>query len=44
MSFCFSCPLGYPADEESLIEKDLLWEGGKPELNSMEEDSYIIRN
>ena len=36
--YCWSCPCGYPADEES----DITWEGGKPEEGSMEEDSYII--
>ena len=42
--FCFSCPMGYPADEESLSETDIEWEDGKPELDGMEEDSYIILN
>lgn len=40
--FCWSCPLGYPADEESLSEGDILWVDGKPEAEDMEEDSYII--
>lgn len=40
--YCWSCPCGYPADEESLQENDITWEGGKPEEGSMEEDSYII--
>lgn len=42
--FCFSCPLGYPADEESLDEKDIDWDGCKPDADDMEEDSYIILN
>lgn len=40
--FCWSCPLGYPADEESLQDPNIEWLDGKPEANSMEEDSYII--
>lgn len=40
--YCWSCPCGYPADEESLQENDITREGGKPEEGSMEEDSYII--
>lgn len=42
--YCWSCPLGYPADEESLEEDDIEWEDGKPEVDEMEEDSYIILN
>jgi hypothetical protein len=40
--YCFSCPLGYPADEESLGHTNIEWEGGKPDPDSMGEDSYII--
>ena len=40
--YCFSCPLGYPADEESLLERDIVWTDGRPEADGMEEDSYII--
>ncbi len=40
--YCWSCPLGYPADEDSLFEKDIEWVDGKPEAEEMEEDSYII--
>lgn len=42
--YCWSCPLGYPADEESLAENDIEWVDGRPELDSMEDDSYIILN
>ena len=40
--YCWSCPLGYPADEESLYETDIEWVDGKPEADGLEEDSYII--
>lgn len=40
--YCFSCPFGYPADEESLSEPGIVWVDGKPEADGMEEDSYII--
>lgn len=40
--YCWSCPLGYPADKESLMEEDIDWVDGKPEAEEMEEDSYII--
>lgn len=42
--YCWSCPMGYPVDEESLQEDDIEWEDGKPEADEMEEDSYIILN
>lgn len=42
--YCWSCPLGYPADEESLGEDDIEWVDGRPVPDSMEEDSYIILN
>ncbi|NBJ99223.1 hypothetical protein D5282_18420 [bacterium 1xD8-48] len=43
--YCRSCPLGYPADEESLLETDIEWVDGKPEsADAMEEYSYIIEN
>lgn len=40
--FCWSCPLGYPADDESLEETDIEWVDGKPGEGELEEDSYII--
>lgn len=38
--FCFSCPLGVPADEESFDEADIDWNGTEKE--DVGEDDYII--
>lgn len=38
--FCFSCPLGTPADEESFEEPDINWNGTEKE--DVGEDDYII--
>ena len=38
--FCFSCPLGTPADEESFEEPDIDWNGTEKE--DVGEDDYII--
>ena len=38
--FCFSCPLGVPADEESFEEPDIDWDGTEKE--DVGEDDYII--
>mgnify|MGYP000194064395 CR=1 FL=1 len=38
--FCFSCPLGTPADEESFEEPDINWNGTEKE--GVGEDDYII--
>lgn len=38
--FCFSCPLGVPADEESFEETDIDWDGTEKE--DVGEDDYII--
>lgn len=38
--FCFSCPLGVPADEESFEETDIDWNGTEKE--DVGEDDYII--
>ena len=40
--YCFSCPIGYPAEEESLTEDDIEWVDGKPEADDIDEDGYII--
>lgn len=42
--YCWSCPLGCPADKESLDEKDIQWVDGKPDTDDLEEESYIILN
>ena len=42
--YCWSCPMGYPADEESLEEDDIEWPDGKPDPEDMGEDEYIIKN
>lgn len=38
--FCFSCPLGCPADKESFNEKDINWDGTN--IEDIGEDDYII--
>lgn len=38
--YCFSCPLGVSADEESLNEKDIDW--SEVDVEDIGEDDYII--
>lgn len=38
--FCFSCPLGVSADEESFAATDIDWDGTEKE--DIGEDDYII--
>lgn len=41
--YCCNCPLGMSADDESLDNPDIDWDGDKPEPGDVEDEYLIIR-
>lgn len=41
--YCWSCPLGISADDESLDDSNIDWDGDKPEPGDVDNEYLLVR-